>query len=247
MIIKKAYAKINLFLKIKGLRKDGYHDIESLIAPIDLHDVLTFEETSDDLITLNCNIEIENNVVLLVAKYMKETYNKGGVQIKLTKNIPISSGLGGESADAAATINGLNDLWGLNLGDKEKENIAFLFGSDIVFCLYNKPALVKNRGSIESFVHVPNHRVILYITDIELRTKMMFNEYDNLEKLSIYDNDFLSVIERQHDDVFCIYNVLRKYYRNVYMSGSGPTFFILDEVEQEIPIRFKSILTTFVL
>ena len=103
-----------MFINVIGARKDGYHELQMIMVPIDLFDTLEFELA--DKITLESDISIENNAVIKAAKLMQTRFNiNKGVKIKLSKKIPIGAGLGGASADIAATLRGLNQLWELNL------------------------------------------------------------------------------------------------------------------------------------
>lgn len=109
----KAYAKINLSLDILGKRKDGYHEIYTIMQSIDLCDILEFERNEE--IKLICDDEKvpkgEDNLIIKAVKILKERYEKEGVLIRLNKKIPLAAGLAGGSADAAATIVALNKLW----------------------------------------------------------------------------------------------------------------------------------------
>ena len=113
----KAYAKINLTLEVLGRREDGYHDIASIMQAVDLCDTLSFEPA--DEITLECDIPelaTDDNLVLKAAKILREVTGYGyGASVSLEKCIPSASGLGGGSSDAATTLVGLNELWGLGL------------------------------------------------------------------------------------------------------------------------------------
>ena len=124
MIKEKAYAKINLFLNVVSKRFDGYHDLELVMASIDLFDVLKFKDNPSGEIIVNCDVEItskiEDNIIYKVATFIKEEFDvKAGVIIDIDKVIPVAAGLAGGSADAAATLRGLNKLWKLNLGKEE--------------------------------------------------------------------------------------------------------------------------------
>ena len=127
MVKEKAYAKINLFLNIVDKRTDGFHDLEMVMASVDLFDMLTFELIPDRKIQIISDVVItenqEDNLCYKVAKYLQDEFSiKQGVIITIKKEIPIAAGLAGGSADAAATLRGLNKLWkiGLRLDDLEK-------------------------------------------------------------------------------------------------------------------------------
>jgi len=143
-----APAKLNLVLEVLSRRRDGYHEILSLMQTIDLCDELTFEAA--DEICLECtepSLQGMDNLVLRAALLLKEvTGFNNGVKIKLKKRIPWGVGLGGGSSDAAVTLVTLNQLWGLNLDMAELTKLAIQLGSDVPFFLYQGLALVSGKG-----------------------------------------------------------------------------------------------------
>lgn len=145
-----SYAKINLFLEVLGKLPDNYHQIETLLCSVSLHDTLKFVLTKSPSVKLWSNLpELtdENNLVFKVAAYLQKKFKpKAGVQISLEKNIPLAAGLGGGSSNAAATIRALNLIWSLNLTLAEMEHIAAEFGSDIAFFLHGGCAWGTHRG-----------------------------------------------------------------------------------------------------
>jgi 4-diphosphocytidyl-2-C-methyl-D-erythritol kinase len=144
----KARAKVNLTLEVLGRREDGYHDIVSIIQTIDLCDTLTLEPA--DAISLECDkpeLQSPDNLVLKAAYLLKaSTGYDWGVRITLMKGIPISAGLGGGSSDAAATLTGLNTLWGLGQSLDELSALAAQLGSDVPFFLHGGTAMVQGKG-----------------------------------------------------------------------------------------------------
>jgi 4-diphosphocytidyl-2-C-methyl-D-erythritol kinase len=148
MITVAAPAKLNLVLEVLGDRPDGFHEISSLIQTISLYDILSFEPADD--ISLECTepaLQTDANLVLKAAQLLKKTSNcKYGAKISLKKQIPLSSGLGGGSSDAAATLTGLNDLWKLGLKTHDLLALAGKLGSDVPFFIYKDTALISGRG-----------------------------------------------------------------------------------------------------
>ena len=153
-IIAEAYAKINLHLEVLGIRKDGFHELAMVMQSINLSDQLMMIKSSDNNITLKSNNnEISNGEDNLIIKAAKLLRNKVGntqlgADIELEKNIPIGAGLAGGSADAAATLVGLNKLWKLNLEIKELEKLSEEIGSDIPFCISGGRQICFGRGEI---------------------------------------------------------------------------------------------------
>ncbi len=148
-----APAKLNLFLEVLGRRDDGYHDIESLMVAVDLHDTLTFIEGDDDSITLRCDDPTlptdESNLVIRAAQALKAaTGCRRGARIDLRKSIPAQAGLAGGSSDAAATLVALDRLWELGLGTDRLAEIAATLGSDVAFFLHGPASVCRGRGEV---------------------------------------------------------------------------------------------------
>jgi len=147
-----APAKINLSLRILDRRPDGFHEIETLIAPIALHDKIDIEK-QNRWIDFSCDDPTlsngEDNLVVRAAKlFFENTEIKGGVSIKLEKKIPHGAGLGGGSSDAAATLRGLDELFETRLSREELAKIGSKIGSDVPFFLFESAAICKGRGEI---------------------------------------------------------------------------------------------------
>ena len=147
-----APAKINLSLRILDRRPDGFHEIETLIAPISLYDKIDIEK-QDRWIDFTCDDPTlstgDDNLVVRAAKlFFEQTKIKSGVSIKLGKKIPHGAGLGGGSSDAAATLRGLNQLFETKLSREELAKIGATIGSDVPFFLFESAAFCKGRGEI---------------------------------------------------------------------------------------------------
>ncbi|WP_435019521.1 4-(cytidine 5'-diphospho)-2-C-methyl-D-erythritol kinase [Tundrisphaera sp. TA3] len=148
-----APAKLNLFLEVLGRRADGYHDIESLMVAVDLHDTLTFTEGDEDAITLRCDdpslpTDASNLVVRAALALKAATGCRRGARIDLRKSIPAQAGLAGGSSDAAASLVALDRLWGLGLGSGRLAEIAATLGSDVAFFLHGTAAVCRGRGEV---------------------------------------------------------------------------------------------------
>src|SRR5437667_4166342 len=151
-----APAKINPSLKILGRRADGFHEIETLIAPISLYDEIEIEKRSSrGGIELLCDEPTvphgdENLVVHAAKAFFKKTQRKTGVSIELRKKIPAAAGLGGGSSDAAATLLALNELFETKLSGDTLAEIAARIGSDVPFFIFQSAELCKGRGEVVS-------------------------------------------------------------------------------------------------
>lgn len=151
MLRLRAPAKLNLYLRVLGKRPDGYHEIETLFERIDLADTLTFEaqpralELSCSDPTLSCG---DDNLIMQAAHRLQvATGARQGARMHLAKRIPIAAGLGGGSSDAATTLLGLNELWGLRRSPTDFVELAAQVGSDVPFFLAEAPfAIGRGRG-----------------------------------------------------------------------------------------------------
>lgn len=146
----KAYAKINIALDIVGKREDGYHILKMIMQTIDLYDIIEIEKTKSE-IRLNCNKHYvptdERNLAYKAAKIFKETYSiSQGVDIKLTKNIPVSAGLAGGSTDAAGVLKLMNKMFNVNASDEELKSIGLKLGADVPYCIKGGTALCEGIG-----------------------------------------------------------------------------------------------------
>lgn len=143
-------AKINLYLRILGKRPDGYHELETVMLPLDFGDQITLQLRKTDL-TLECdNPDLptnDSNLALGAAKLLVTRCGaEHGAKIMLRKNTPLAAGLGGGSSNAAAVFLGLKQLWGLHLNDSLLHELAASMGSDINFFMAGGAALCRGRG-----------------------------------------------------------------------------------------------------
>jgi len=149
-----APAKINLSLKILGRRSDGFHEIETVIAPISLYDKINVEKRSGKTgIVFRCDVpsvpQGDDNLVVRAAKaFVAKAKIDSAISIELHKKIPHGAGLGGGSSDAASTLLALNQLFETNLPREALSKIAETIGSDIPFFIFQSAALCKGRGEL---------------------------------------------------------------------------------------------------
>lgn len=151
-VILKAPAKVNLFLEVLGKRSDGYHDIETVFQEISIADTIILKETpSSDIIIRSESPGIpvdETNLAFRAASLFREYVRekKRGIAIEIKKNIPVASGLGGGSSDAASTLKGLNRLWKTGLDKSVLLNLAEKIGMDVPFFIEGGLSLGRGRG-----------------------------------------------------------------------------------------------------
>lgn len=152
--------KINLGLRVLRRRPDGYHDLESVMVPIGWTDILEILPPTQSDVRLICpGRQIyclpEKNLVIKAYRAMRQRFDIGPVDIVLEKIVPDGAGLGGGSADAAATIVALNRYFCLSLGNEEMAQIAATIGADCPIFVYNRPMLATGTGTTLTAVDVP--------------------------------------------------------------------------------------------
>jgi 4-diphosphocytidyl-2-C-methyl-D-erythritol kinase len=151
-----AHAKLNVFLRVLGRRDDGYHDIETLLVPISLADRVTVEPADELTLSLEGSAARElpageTNLALRAARALAAEAGGAetrGARITIEKRIPVAAGLGGGSADAAATLLMLDEHWGIGMGRDGLARLAAGIGSDVPALLLGEPAYVRGRGDI---------------------------------------------------------------------------------------------------
>lgn len=252
-ILEKAYAKINLGLKVLGKRSDGYHEVSMIMQSVGLHDEVIIEDGNG--IEISCNIEGlscgADNLAYKAADLLAQKYHiNPNVHITLNKKIFLAAGLAGGSSDAAAVLRGLNKFWKLGLNLAQLEEVAACIGSDVPFCLSGGTALAKGRGEIIiPLANMPETTVVLAKPkNLEVSTAWVYKNFDKgrvVRKPCIW-NMMEKISRGGHAIVPCMGNVLETvtiprypeiaaikaamvgagaYY--AMMSGSGPTVFAL--------------------
>jgi 4-diphosphocytidyl-2-C-methyl-D-erythritol kinase len=158
-----AYAKINLALAIVGRRRDGYHELQTVMQSIELHDVVKIERSGTALVC-NCGgLSGSGNLAYQAAAlFQKHLGVNDGVLIEITKQIPLQAGLGGGSSDAAAVLLLLNDIYQQPLTAEELAELAGLCGSDVGFCLTGGTKWATGRGEeLEELPAAPKMDLVL--------------------------------------------------------------------------------------
>ena len=164
-----ARAKINLTLEVLSKSRDGFHEIRSVIQAISLSDYLRFQVS--DAVGFSCRNPdwvAERSLVSRAVGLIREiTGCDQGVTIEVDKRIPLNSGLGGDSSDAAATLCGLNQLWGLGLSQEALHGLAAQLGSDVPFFLYGGTALLEGRGDLVTPLPSPSRQwIVIVVPDV---------------------------------------------------------------------------------
>lgn len=250
----RAYAKINLGLRILARRPDGYHDIETIFHQINLYDEieLTQSEGGIHCITSGADIAEETNLCVRAARLLQSaTGASHGVTIQLTKRIPIGAGLGGGSADAAATLRGLNILWGLRLSDADLRQLAAQLGSDVPFFILGGTALGTGRGEILEPLELSiPYWIVVCIPQVHVSTAWAYSQVsparernitsvgtfrrDGIFDFTMLQNDFEPVVFRAYPEIAALKEeLLRRGAVCALMSGSGSSVFGLFSDEQQ--------------
>ena len=186
-----SYAKLNLYLEVLNKRKDNYHNIKTIFERIDLADKIILKSRRDKEIKVTCNVTAvprdNTNLAWRSAKLLQDSFNiDKGVDIKIIKRIPVGSGLGGGSSNAASVLLGLNKLWELNLAQNKLAGLAGKLGCDVPFFIYNSPfALGEARGDkIKPLKALYSVRLwhILVVPNIEVSTAAIYKRWDKYFK-----------------------------------------------------------------
>ena len=180
-----AHAKINLFLHITGKRRDGYHLLESLAVFTECGDRISVQPS--DTISLSISGQFSNglvandrdNLVLRAANLLAHTFDRrDGAEIHLEKNLPVSSGIGGGSADAAASLRALVTIWNLDIDAGGLAEIGLALGADLPVCLYGGPALMSGIGeTIDPVSRLPDCALVLVNAGEPVSTLQVFDQW----------------------------------------------------------------------
>ena len=184
-----SYAKLNLYLKVLGKRKDNYHNLETIFERISLCDKITLTLRHDReirIISVCPNIPKDSsNLAYKSAKLLQDSLDLDkGVDIKIIKRIPVGSGMGGGSGNAASVLTGLNKLWHLNLAQRELASFARKLGADVPFFIYDAPfALGVERGDkIKKLTKLNKLKLwhVLVVPKIKVATRLIFEKFDEI-------------------------------------------------------------------
>lgn len=234
-----AYAKINLTLEVLGRRVDGYHALRSLVAPISLSDTLEVELTEDGVIESDTGYG-EKDLIVKAAKLL-QCDRAVGARIRVTKRIPTGGGLGGGSADAAAILLALNELWSLGYSPEKLAEIGARVGSDVPALVlaqhYREVVLMEGRGEKVSRIPQPQPLTSTYIVlanpGVHSSTPEVFGAF----RESTYPkplNDLQQPAIELHSEIGdCLRALESVGAKDVLMSGSGATVFGFAENEAD--------------
>lgn len=241
-----APAKVNLFLHVGDRRADGFHPLESLAVFVGVGDTLTLEKAGDLSLSLDgpfaeaLGLDSEN-LVLRAARLLNKN-----ARITLTKNLPVASGIGGGSADAAAALRGLNDLYGMHRTDLE--NVAAALGSDVPVCVASAASWMQGRGEILTPANVAPLALVLVNPGVGVSTADVFRTLKSRSGVGLRldaAGDLLSFLKSTKNDLEAPALAIQPIISDVLdalaaapgaqlarMSGSGATCFGIFEDEE---------------
>ncbi len=232
----RAFAKINLELRVVGVRPDGYHELRTIFQSIALHDTLSFIQTSgafriecDDPA---CPSDRANLIWRAAERVWRAAGRRGavrGVSVRLVKRIPMQAGLGGGSSDAAATLRTLAALWGVRVTDGDLERIAADLGADVPYFLEGGTVLGLDRGDrLFPLVDIPEAWVVVVVPDFGVSTGEAFAWWDQetARRPRAATNDLERPVGRRHPIIARLIRALgRAGAARAGLSGSGSAVF----------------------
>lgn len=266
----KARGKLNLGLDVLGRRENGYHDLKMVMQTVELCDTIDLESLSKDEIVLTSDRKDlplgEKNIVYQVIRLIKEEFGiKKGVAAHIRKVLPMAAGMGGGSADAAATLKGLNALWELSLSEEKLRELGLRLGADVPFLVMEGTALACGIGEeLTKLPPPPPCSLLLVKPGLSISTKEVYEAFDSLkepfhpnieglikaleegslEKLGEHvGNSLEGVTMKEHPFIEEIKEKMRK--EGAFaslMTGSGPTVFGLFKEEKkakEVAVLFE--------
>ena len=265
-MIQKSYAKINLFLQVIGKRRDGYHELYTLMHKIDFFDYIKINKNNTNSIKIKTNIDELNNEKNLSYQaamlFFKQSGIKPQVTIEIEKHIPQGSGLGGGSSNAAYTLSMLNEMFDFPIDDEQIYTLAAELGCDVAFFLCKKPAAIAaGRGEIinEIECNTGENTVFLAIPQINISTAYVYSKLllttgepinkmpfvANIGKCELDDikphlfNDLEGAALKEFGVLREIKSILIGHFGNALLSGSGASIFsiINPEVRAEKAIE----------
>lgn len=278
----KSNAKLNFGLNILNKRDDNYHNIDSIFVPIDLYDDLEINYTGKNgkiiIHTYSINkISTEENIIYKVynefyknLKLKKNNTEKKEVIVKLKKNIPIFSGLGGGSSNGAFFLKSLNKYYGNIFSIEEMINFSKNISADIPFFLYNTPSRIKGIGEIIEEIKI-NFKVniILIKPNFGISTKLAYEnikkidnvKYSNIEKVveglkkndvKLVESNIENVLDQglfTNNDIIEFKKKFTLLFENIKlnMSGSGSCFYIFDYYNSNLIEKLKFSFPEFLI
>lgn len=266
----KSYAKVNICLNVTGKREDGYHELDMVMLPIELHDSILIskekQSAKDNFITIDdfaISADKYNTVATAIDRFQEKHNFKEHFSVFVHKNIPIQSGLGGGSSNAAFTMKGINKILKLGATNDEMKHLCENIGGDVPFFVDCKPCRCQGIGEICTPIEVKNDYFVLIIKPkAGCSTVAVYKTGDEMELNSYNVEKVIQCLKDGNDDelanyvgnalekpalkyvpeIECIKEKLRAFgLKIVLMSGSGSSVFALSTDKKLINKAFKEI------
>ena len=258
----RAYAKINLSLDVFNVREDGYHDIKSIMIPINFYDTLDIRRAAEDSFTSNISflkMNEHNSIFKMINLVRQEFGIHDHYSVYLQKRVPTQAGLGGGTADAADTLRILNKMYNLHLSDDKIRELCVKVGADVYFNYYNTPSIVEGIGDELTTIYPKKQYYVLLIKPRSgVSTKAA---YENLN-MDICDHPDIDGLKKALEDGESLEGLLGNSLeqpslelnkdissikkklmdlgaKNVLMSGSGSTVFAISEDKAELEVLYS--------
>lgn len=250
-------AKVNLYLKVLSKRPDGYHNIESIVDPVSIYDVIHITEINDSGIVIGDNKGIlpagRRNTIFRAVELLRERYHvKKGIEIFVEKNIPIGSGLGGPSSNAATVLRELVRIWNLDVKRDEFFALGKAIGADVPLFLYGRSCIMRGIGDLISPIELPGIWYLVIYPGVEMPTKEVYsrlkivltNNENDIRLLGKFKTlyDIANILENDLEKVGTIMCPQIKTIKKVLkdggavgslMSGSGSSVFGIFKSQQD--------------
>lgn len=228
-LLLKSYSKINICLNVVGKRPDGYHELDMIMLPLELHDSILFSElknASDHFVTIDdfsLGLFKYNSATAAIEKMQSKYKFQNKFRITIHKVIPMQSGLGGGSSNSATVINAVNSYLKLNLPYEELISIATGLGADIPFFISNKPARCRGIGEKIDFINVKNDYYCLIVKPSQgCSTQGVYEVSDKMD-LPIGDVELVKkALEEGDDDLLA---------KSIFNSLEAPAISLVPEIQ----------------
>lgn len=261
-----AHAKINLALHVRHRRDDGYHELDTLFAFVNGGDNLSASLSDELSLRIMGDFAGQlsdgpDNLVLRAAELLRRSYGMTkGAELILEKRLPVASGIGGGSADAAATLRLLNRLWGINAGEVELEKLAAELGADVPACIRSRTCRGRGTGTILSEIplgRLAGRAILLVNPMIMISTAEIFKKWggqdggpltgmEALDMALSNRNDLQDIALPLHREIGDILRLLENGGADIArMSGSGATCFAIYEGEDLAVVASKKLKQLF--
>lgn len=261
-----AHAKINLALHVRHRRDDGYHELDTLFAFVNGGDNLSASLSDELSLRIMGDFAGQlsdgpDNLVLRAAELLRRSYGMAkGAELILEKRLPVASGIGGGSADAAATLRLLNRLWGINAGEVELEKLAAELGADVPACIRSRTCRGQGTGTILSEIslgRLASRAILLVNPMIMISTAEIFKKWggqdggpltgmEALDMALSNRNDLQDIALPLHREIGDILRLLENGGADIArMSGSGATCFAIYEGEDLAVVANKKLKQLF--